>query len=90
MADTRYFENIIFGFIGPENRYRHKNQVYIIISSRDIKKTIHFSIKWQPCWKNKMADTRYFKIFVIFGFLGPENIGVDTKIKFLSLLLAEI
>ena len=27
---------------------------------------------------------------VIFGFLGPENIGIDTKIQFLSILLADI
>jgi len=32
----------------------------------------------------------YCKMVVIFGFLAPENIGIVTKIKFLSLLLAEI
>ena len=40
--------------------------------------------------ENKMADTNSFEKLAIFGFLGPENIGVDTNIKFLSLLLAEI
>ena len=40
--------------------------------------------------ENKMADTRYEKNNVIFGFLGPENIGIYTKIKFLSVVLTEI
>ena len=40
--------------------------------------------------KNKMDDMSYLKTLVKFGFLGCENIGIDTKIKFLSLLLAEI
>jgi hypothetical protein len=37
-----------------------------------------------------MADPIYVYSFVIFGFLGLGHIGLDTKTKFLSSLLAEI
>ena len=40
--------------------------------------------------ENKMADTRYVYFVVIFGFFGYENMGIDTKIRILFLLLAEI
>ena len=40
--------------------------------------------------ENNMADTRQFKFFDIFGFLGPPNIGINIKIMFLSLFLAEL
>ena len=40
--------------------------------------------------ENKMADTISFQSKIIFGFLGPENIGKATTIKFISALLAEI
>ena len=40
--------------------------------------------------ENKIADTRYSQNNVIFEFLGPENIGKDIQIKFISVLLAKI
>ena len=37
-----------------------------------------------------MADTRNMENNVIFGFLVPEKMGKDTKIKVLSLLLTDV
>jgi hypothetical protein len=37
-----------------------------------------------------MADPIYVYSFVIYGFLGLGNIGLDTITKFLSSLLADI
>ena len=40
--------------------------------------------------ENKMADTSYVYFVVIFGFSGLENMIIETKIRILFLVLAEI
>ena len=47
----------------------------------------HLLLKWEPFWK-KSSD--WYIIFILFGFSDPENINIDTNIKFLSPLFAEI
>ena len=42
--------------------------------------------KWQRYYKLICLNTRYTENVVIIGFLDPENIGIDTIIKFLALL----
>ena len=49
-----------------------------------------FQHKMAAILENKMVDTRYLESVAIFGFLGPKNIGIDTRIMFLSLLLTKI
>ena len=44
-------------------------------------------LKWQPFWK-KNSD--WHIIFIQFAFSDHENIDIDTNIKFLSSLFAEI
>ena len=38
---------------------------------------------------HKVSDIRYTENIVLIGFLNPENIGIDTIIKFLALLTTE-
>jgi len=36
-----------------------------------------------------IQEMKYCENVVVFGFLSPKNIGIVTKVKFLSVLLAE-
>ena len=69
--------------------YNHQNDNSYVFQGWVNRKNINFMV---AILKFKMAAPHYVKILTscIFGFLDPENIGVDTKIGSLRASRAEI
>ena len=63
---------------------RHQNQSSRCIFKKVMCRHIFFMLVWRPSWISVHCIALRFFVIILFEFLIPKNLGVDTKMNLLG------